>query len=76
MRLSTGFTTQDVSGMIVVRRTFGPLTRTRVVAILTTLVVWGVDSVTHVAALVLLTGVTHVGVLVGAVSLLGGAPAV
>lgn len=41
-----------------------------------TLVVWGVDSVTHVAALVLLTGVTHVGVLVGAVGLLGGAPAV
>lgn len=40
-----------------------------------TLVVWGVDSVTHIAALVLLTGVTHVGVLVGAVSLLDGAPA-
>lgn len=36
MRLSTGFTTQDVSGMIIVRRTFGPLTGTRVVAILTT----------------------------------------
>lgn len=36
MRLSTGFTTQDVSRMIVVRRTFGPLTGARVVAILTT----------------------------------------
>lgn len=40
-----------------------------------TLVVGDMDSVTHVAALVLLTSVTHVGVLVGAVSLLGGAPA-
>lgn len=36
MSLSTGFTTQDVSGMIVVCRTLGPLTGARVVAILTT----------------------------------------
>lgn len=40
-----------------------------------TLVFGSMDSVAHVTALVLLTGVTHVGVLVGTVSLLGGAPA-